>query len=410
MVKKRIMLCLLCVVVIFSLAGCFMDKNQTCRVQARKYLRSHSDMTERNITRFINKGDIGQEHLIQLAKSKSWNVRIFAAQNRRLPIDHLEKMLEDKSWKIVRACSWNPNFTKPMLEKLLQHKDKRVRGYLASHDGLSIENLISLSKDESPLVRGRAARNPRLPKTEMRRLFLEENRSVNTGLAKNPKVPMDILIALTEDDLPRVRFIIAQNPRLTEKDIRRLFAENKSSYLHLTTKRGLAKNPNTPIDILIELSKDKKEYIRIYALQHPKMKQRGRAAQNPKLSETEMRRLYREGGFWVMTGLAINPKVPMDILMTLSEDGNPLVRRQVASNPSLPEKDMRRLFSEKDRISGKLSAFQMRFHNGTKTGLVKNPNTPLDILIELSKDKERYMRNFALQHPKMKQYLKIQAN
>ncbi len=388
---------LMCIGVIFSLAGCFLDENRVTRVVATKYLKSHTDMTEREIRKFIQKDDIGQERLLELAKSKSWNVRIFAAINENLPNEYLERMLDDKSWKVVRACSWNPNFTTDMFEKLTHHKDKRVRSSLATHDRLPLENLITLSKDEAPWVRRQAAKDPRLPETEMRRLFLEGNHLVKRGLAENYKIPMDILMILSEEDDHQVRVKVASNPSLPEIDMRRLFSEKKSALLHSRTKEGLAKNPNTPIDILIELSKDES----IITDHHPKMKQRGQAAQNPKLPETEMRRLFREGGRLVRAGLAVNPKVPMDILMTLSEDEDPVVRKQVASNPSLPEKDMRRLFSEKGRAIMNLS---------TRRGLVKNPNTPLDILIELSRDKNKYIRSDALQHPKMKQYPKTEQD
>jgi hypothetical protein len=409
MKHKQVIVSLLCAGAIFLQAGCFMDKNNTVISHARKHLKSHTDMTKKEIRIFIHKGNIGEERLVELSKSKSWNVRVFAALNEHLPVEYLEKMLGDKSWKVVRACSWNPNFTEPMFEKLTHHKDKRVRGYLANqgnaplylanHSRLPLDNLITLSKDESCWVRGQAAKNPRLPETEMRRLFLEGN--VNGGLAENHKVPMDILMIFSEDDDLDIRKKVASNPSLPEKDMRRLFSENKSEKLDSSTRRGLAGNPNTPIDILIELSKDENIGTRSITHHHPKMRQRGRAAQNPKLPEAEMRRLFREGGRLVRAGLAANPKVPMDILTTLSEDNDPIVRKQVASNPNLPEKDVRRLFSEKGHA---------RMRTATKSGLVKNPNTPLDILIELSKDKERYMRNFALQHPKMKQYLKIQAN
>lgn len=283
MTKKRFMVSLLCAGVIFSLSGCWLANSPPLyRMHATKYLESHSDMTEREIKKFICKGNIGQDRLLQLAKSESRQVRVMAAQNKYLPIDYLEKMLEDKSWEVVRACSWNPNFTTDMFEKLVHSKHEHVRYYLANHEKLSVENLIALSKDECSLIRGQAAQNPRLPETEMRRLFRQENRLVTVGLegrwvraglAENHNIPMDILITLSEDDDPVVRKQVALNPSLPEKDIRRLFSEKGRAIMNLATRRGLVKNLNTPIDILIELSKDKKKYIRSDALRHPRMKQ-----------------------------------------------------------------------------------------------------------------------------------------
>ena len=278
MTKKRIMVGLLCVGVVFSQAGCWYTN--CYRLDATRYLKSRSDMPEQEIRKFIRKGNIEQKRLLQLAKSKSFQVRVMAAQNRHLPSKYLEKMMEDKSWEVVRACSWNPNFTKRMFEKLVHHKDERVRGYLADHKRLPIENLIELSKDKSITVRAHAAKNPRLPEAEMRRLFLEGNPRVKEGLAENHKAPMDILIALSKEESSLIRSKIASNPSLPENDIRRMYSEKKSASLkfgkwnlHRSTKAGLAKNPNTPIDILIELSKDEIGYIRSDALRHPKMEQ-----------------------------------------------------------------------------------------------------------------------------------------
>lgn len=285
MAKKRIMVGLLCVGVILSQAGCWYTN--CYRLDATRYLESRSDMTEQEIRKFIRKGNIEQKRLLQLAKSKSFQVRVIAAQNRHLPSEYLERMLEDKSWKVVTACSWNPNFTKHMFEKLVHHKDYRVRGYLAEHKRLPIENLITLSRDKSVTVRAHAAKNPRLPETEMRRLFLEGNPRVKEGLAENPKVPVDILITLSKEESSLIRSKIASNPSLPENDIRRMFSEKKIASLkfgkwnlHRSTKAGLAKNPNTPIDILIELSKDEIGYIRSNALRHPKMEQYRKTAQD----------------------------------------------------------------------------------------------------------------------------------
>ena len=242
MTRKRIMAGLLCMVVIFSLAGCFLaNRPPLYEMHATKYLKSHSDMTEQEIRKFIRKGNIEQKRLLQLAKSKSFQVRVMAAQNRHLPSEYLERMLEDKSWEVVRACSWNPNFTKRMFEKLVHHEDGRVRYYLADHKRLPLEYLIALSKDKDIMVKGQAAKNPRLPETEMRRLFLEESRWVKAGLAENPKVPVDILITLSEDDDDVVRKEVASNPNLPENDIRRLFSEKKMQSCIVAQSVGLRK-------------------------------------------------------------------------------------------------------------------------------------------------------------------------
>ncbi len=285
MSKKRIVLGILCVGVVFLQTGCWYENYY--RKDAAEYLKSHSDMTESEICEFVKVKDVEPERLVQLAESKSYSVRVMAAQNKNLPIEYLEKMMEDKKSVVIRACSWNPNFTKSMFEKLVDHKNENVRAFLADNKRLPIENLIALGKDKSITVRAHVGKNPRLPEVEIRRLFLEGNPRVKEGIAKNPKAPMDILIALSKEESALIRGSIAANPSLPEKELRRMFLEKESTSLKLSkrhiprsTKSGLVKNPNTPIDILIELSKDEIGYIRSFALQHPKMKQYFKAKQD----------------------------------------------------------------------------------------------------------------------------------
>ena len=261
MVKKRIMACLFCIGAIFSLAGCWHEDYYS--LDAARYLKSHSDMTESEIREFVNVKDVAPERLVQLAKSKSYHVRVMAAQNKNLPIEYLEKMMEDKKIAVASLCSLNPNFTKAMFEKQTCHKNEDVRGYLADNKRLPIENLIALGRDKSVTVRAHVGKNPRLPEAEIRRLYVEGNPRVKEGIAKNPQAPMDILLALSREESALIRASIAANPSEPEKELRRMFSEKKSTSLKLSkkhiprsTRRGLSKNPNTPLDILSSFHAD----------------------------------------------------------------------------------------------------------------------------------------------------------
>jgi hypothetical protein len=133
-------------------------------------------------------------------------------------------------------------------------------------------------------------------------------------------------------------------------------------------RSSVANHERLPLDDLITLSNDESALVR------------GQAARNPKLPESEMRRLFIESTSekhrwvtedrYVQAGLAANESVPMDILEALSRIGDPVVTTEVA----------------------------------------ENPNTPEDILIELSKNKYESVRNKALQRLQMKNILPQQFN
>jgi hypothetical protein len=271
MVKKTIVIGVFIVSTLISLSGCFYNDSQWS--QATKYLTAHSDMTEQEIEDFVWDRGVEQHQLLELAESKSYWVRAIAAKNENMPMDYLEKLMEDDSLTVVLASSYNPNFTAEMFDELTCRRDEDVRAYLTKNPHLPLNNLITLSKDKSNMVRAQAASNLRLPEEDLRRLAQDEFRFIRAGLAENRNIPLDILISLSKEDDPVVLSKVAVNAKLPETDIRRLFSRKLNAVTSRSIRRGLTKNPNTPVDILIEISKDKRSYISKAALQHPKMKQ-----------------------------------------------------------------------------------------------------------------------------------------
>jgi hypothetical protein len=76
-------------------------------------------------------------------------------------------------------------------------------------------------------------------------------------IAKNPNTPVDTLVELSKDEDRRTRAAVAKNPN-TPDDI--LVELSKDEEVDI--KECVAKNPNTPVDILVELSKDKESWTR----------------------------------------------------------------------------------------------------------------------------------------------------
>ena len=85
-----------------------------------------------------------------------------------------------------------------------------------------------------------------------------------------------------------------------------------------------AGNPNTPVDVLTELAKDRDWYIRSYA------------ACNPNMLVDVLTELAKDSYWCVRRYAAGNPNTPVDVLTELAKDNNCDVRRNAARNPNMP--------------------------------------------------------------------------
>mgnify|MGYP000834977632 CR=1 FL=1 len=114
----------------------------------------------------------------------------------------------------------------------------------------------------------------------------------------------------------------------------------------------VAGNPNTPVDVLTELAKDRDWYIRSYA------------AGNPNMLVDVLTELAKDRDYIVRCLVAGNPNTPVDVLTELAKDSYWCVRRYAAGNP----------------------------------------NTPVDVLTELAKDNNCDVRRNAARNPNMPGY------
>ena len=76
-------------------------------------------------------------------------------------------------------------------------------------------------------------------------------------LAKNPNTPVGVLVELAKDGNPDVRWWVANNPN-TSVEVLMVLAKDANS----DVRYEVAYNPNTPIEILAELAKDDDSSVR----------------------------------------------------------------------------------------------------------------------------------------------------
>lgn len=103
---------------------------------------------------------------------------------------------------------------------------------------------------------------------------------------------------------------------------------------------------------------------------------RSQAAKHPKLNAVELSFLALDPDQFVRASVACNVNTPFTWVEVLVKDKFPLVRRAAVTNPIFDADKLREIWD----------SFQD--DDGVKTGLIQNPNTPLDVFASLAKDED----------------------
>jgi len=118
-------------------------------------------------------------------------------------------------------------------------------------------------------------------------------------LAKDPNTPVDVLRELVKKSSYWIRSNVASNPT-TPLDILRELAKEDNATVRLYTVR----NPNTPLDILRDLAKDESWLVRANVARHPN------ASVNLVVMLFEYEKSLREPDNNVIKALYKNAKLP----------------------------------------------------------------------------------------------------
>lgn len=87
------------------------------------------------------------------------------------------------------------------------------------------------------------------------------------GLARNPNTPVELLEVLATDRSQDVRYWVAQNPS-TPVELLKILATDESS----NVRYAVARNPNTPVEILKILATDENCNVRCEVAKNPNYK------------------------------------------------------------------------------------------------------------------------------------------
>ena len=131
-------------------------------------------------------------------------------------------------------------------------------------------------------------------------------------------------------------------------------------------RSGVAINPKTPVEVLRKLAEDKDSLVRM------------RAAENPNTPAEVLRKLGEDNNYGVRHGVATNPHTPAEAFTKLAEDRSLEIIQEVAKNSSTPAEVLKKLTED--------NFLDVRY------AVAQNPNTPAEALMKLAEDEHKEVR------------------
>jgi len=186
----------------------------------------------------------------------------------------------------------------------------------------------------------------------MRLLAADDYPSVRRAVALNECAPADALRSLAFDSVTDVRAGAVSNPAIPEDVLRLIVMRALTSGVETPIRASAAANPSAPADILQMLASDDDERVRnavsanltrgndssSLPTDHGyEEASHGESAPVDDITLSSERlshsSLNTNGGG---ERVAANPATPVDVLQSLANNWNPLIRAAVARNPSTP--------------------------------------------------------------------------
>lgn len=160
--------------------------------------------------------------------------------------------------------------------------------------------------------------------------YWREDYYICLDLAKSPNTPVDILKQLSDREFDSgIRQYVAENPS-TPADI--LVDMYNDGVAEMDVMYAIAGNPNTPSDLLDTLSM---KHTSLEAFKSDFDRLRAYVASNSNTAPDTLDYLANDDSPYVRWTVAANPNTPIDALKRLLEDDNVSVQDHLGKNPNI---------------------------------------------------------------------------
>lgn len=358
--------------------------------------------------------------LTKLSKSKSVRDRVLVAFHNGTSEDLLTTLSDDENVAVRFAVARNPGTPEVVLDKLVKDIEVPVKKAALANPSISIESLTSIDGDEAKIS---LASSNKVSSEVLAKLAKEKNEEIRAAVAKNRNTPSEILFALAKDKSDDVRGNVADNPS-SSMEIIKILCRDKDYLIRGSialredisgeifdilskdsdewVRENVAENREVPEEVLKVLSKDSNSSVRDAALKNSNLADGLiKSFENPvgvklRLAEnastpidvletlsTDGESIYFEGkSTSLMAAVAGNPSITDSLMGKLMKSKNDQVKQALAGNPSLTSNYLDVLVAESRK---KIAAGKWDYNNrDLELGLARNQSAPMGYLIELT--------------------------
>ncbi len=290
--------------------------------------------------------------LAKLAKdsSSNWDVRGNVASNSNTEPHVLEQLAEDFVESIRCSVAKNPSTPIPVLERLSKERSKHVLGCLAENVNTPVSVLVALSQSTDKSIRERVAKHTSTPTDILAKLASDSDLQVLSEVAKNKNTRFSVLAEMSA-------VLAGANPNVPATTLR-----NLAKVGDVNVRGVIAENPNAPVDLLVQLAADPEFFVRC------------RVAANPKTPKSILEKLARDENKAVSLWLTENPSFPedlVDVAAAKAAKGNHIARQILARNRRTPGRVLAELAKDIEPV--------------VRVEVARNPSTPISTLRYLVK-------------------------
>jgi hypothetical protein len=282
--------------------------------------------------------------------------------------------------KAVAVKSGAPNDCKQFLFREEMPSDIRLPAFLSIIKNKKELSLLINDTDSS--IREVVASNNKTPQKILDRFVDDENSNVLIKTALNKNTSKETMLKLAECNTTDVILALLSRTGLPVSIFEKFSEDDREG---LALKRMIAKNPETPVEILKELHYEyfgilKKEDINInkdpaYLICISLASNRSTPSEflQKFKDEFDIELFKFINSYFIFRldyYLAGNPSTPVETLRKISFDRDYEILSQIAKNPSLPNDIFEKISNEKS--------------NSVILGLIDNPNLPKSLLKKLA--------------------------
>lgn len=248
--------------------------------------------------------------LTRLARVADSYIKAAVAANPRTPVDALEKLSTDPDEYVRTRVSGNESTPPASIIALSHDASAKVRRGIAARVSLVPDVLERLLNDESQEVRESALANP-----GAREVFHRRGESFDVAVAKSYKLhalmptARATLREMAANSRAEVRLLVAFDPDADADILSFLGGERRSTLV----RRAVAANPHSPANLLASLAEDSDEQVR-----------QAVAFNGATPADVLLDLAARSVDLALL--VALNPDTPDEVLDELTNDAEPLVR------------------------------------------------------------------------------------